>query len=377
MTEAPTGYDNLNNGFCATQVAMDTARDAFSEVDTFQDGVGPVFNETSCLGCHENPRNQAGTASQVTELRAGHFDGTNFVDHPGGSLISDRANDRSIQEHILLGYEVQAVRVTPSIAGDGYVEAIDSNTLVAIATAQPPTQRGTMVQVPVLEAPGTLRAGRFGWKNQHASLLSFAGDAYLNELGVTNRLFPTENTSNGVVVQGGPFDGKPDPAGTGEDDANDIDAFAMFTRCLKAPPRGPITPQVSAGQATFTQIGCATCHVATLTTAPAGTVINGGAFTVPLALGDKNIHPFGDFLLHDVGTGDGIVQNGGPVTRNMIRTAPLWGVGARTRFMHDGASVTITGAIQRHSNQAAAARNSFNALGAADQANVLVFIISL
>jgi CxxC motif-containing protein (DUF1111 family) len=106
-------------------------------------------------------------------------------------------------------------------------------------------------------------------------------------------------------------------------------------------------------------------------------VINGGAFTVPPAIGDKNIHPFGDYLLHDIGTGDGIVQNGGQGTRNMVRTAALWGIRVRTRLMHDGASVSVTGAIQRHANQATAAKTNFNALSATDQANVLAFISSL
>jgi hypothetical protein len=373
VVEAPAGFDNLNNGFCANQPAMDAARDAFSEIESFTDGIGPVFNNTSCISCHENPFSQAGTASQVTELRAGHFDGTNFVEHPGGSLINDRANDRSIQEHVLSGYEVQTLRMTPSIAGDAFVEAIDSATLAAIANAQPAGQRGTVIQVPVVEASGVLRVGRFGWKNQQSSLLSFAGDAYLNEIGITNRLFPTENTSNGTVVQGGAFDGKADP----EDTANDVDAFALFMRCMKTPPRGPINASVTAGETTFTQIGCATCHVATITTSPAGTVINGGTFTVPAALGDKNIHPYGDYLLHDIASGDGIVQNGGQGTRNMLRTAPLWGIGARTRFMHDGASRTVVDAIQRHGNQAAGARNSFDRLGATDAANMLAFIFSL
>ena len=376
ITEAPTGFDNLSNGNC-TQTAMDANRDTFSEVEVDDDGIGPVFNNTSCVSCHEAPRSQAGTGSQITELRAGHFNGVSFVDHPGGSLINDRANDRSIQEHILTGNEVRTLRLTLSIAGDGFVESIDSNTLAAIANAQPAGQRGTVIQVPVLEAANQVRVGRFGWKNQNSSLLSFSADAYLNEMGITNRLLQTENTSNGTVVQGGPFDGKADPAGTGEDDANDIDAFTAFMRCIKAPPRGPINAQVNAGQTTFTQIGCAVCHVATITTAPAGTVINAGALTVSTALGDKNIHPFGDFLLHDVGTGDGIVQNGGQGTRNQVRTAPLWGIGARTRFMHDGNSVTVTDAINRHGNQGATARNNFNALSATNQQNVLAFIFSL
>jgi CxxC motif-containing protein (DUF1111 family) len=108
-----------------------------------------------------------------------------------------------------------------------------------------------------------------------------------------------------------------------------------------------------------------------------GRGINGGVYTVPPAIGDKIIHPFGDYLLHDIGTGDGIVQNGGQGTRNQIRTAALWGIRVRTRFMHDGASVRITDAIQRHANQAATARSNFNALSASSQANVLAFLSSL
>ena len=288
ITEAPTGFDNKTNGFnpnnlsaTALQAAMDEARDTFSEVEAFEDGIGPTFNNTSCVSCHESPRSQAGTGSQITELRAGHFNGTSFVDHPGGSLINDRANDRSIQEHILSGNEVQTLRLTLSIAGDAFVESTDSNTFAAIAANQPAAMRGTVIQVPVAEAGGAVRVGRFGWKNQNASLLTFAGDAYVNEMGVTNRLFPTENTSNGTVVQGGPFDGKGDPTATGEDDANDLDTFTFFMRSMKAPPRGTITAQVTRGQGTFTSIGCAVCHTATITSAPAGTVINAGQFTVP------------------------------------------------------------------------------------------------
>jgi CxxC motif-containing protein (DUF1111 family) len=376
VTEAPTGFDGLTNG-TVTQAVMDEAADVFSEVEELEDGIGPTFNNTSCVSCHQSPFAAKGAGSQISELRAGHFNGISFVDHPGGSLIQDRANDRSIQEHILTGNEVSTLRLTLSIQGDGFVEAIDSNTLAAIAANQPAGQRGTLIQVAVLEAGNQVRAGRFGWKNQNSSLLSFAADAYVNEMGVTSRLISTENTSNGTNVQGGPFDGKGDPAGVGEDDANDIDVFTTFMRALKAPPRGPITAQVTAGQTTFTAIGCAVCHTATITTAPAGTVINAGAFTVPTALGDKNIHPFGDYLLHNIGTGDGIVQNGGQATRNQVRTAPLWGIGARTRFMHDGASVRVSDAIARHAGQASTARANFNALSTTSQQNVLAFIFSL
>jgi CxxC motif-containing protein (DUF1111 family) len=377
VTEAPTGFDNKTNGFVA-QTDMDSSRAAFETPEVFTDGIGPCFNNISCVSCHQSPFGATGTGSQITELRAGHFNGVTFTDHPGGSLINDRATDRAIQEHVLSGNEVQTLRLTLSIAGDGFVEAIDSNTIAAIAANQPAAQRGTVIQVPVLEAGGTLRVGRFGWKNQNSSLLSFAADAYLNEMGITNRLLDTENTSNGTVVQGDTrYDGKADPRGIGEDDTNDIDEFTEFMRAMKAPPRGPVTAQVTAGQTTFTQIGCAVCHVGTITTAPAGTMINGGILPVSTALGDKNIHPFGDFLLHDIGSGDGIVQNGGQATRTQVRTAPLWGIGARTRFMHDGNSLTVAAAIARHRVQGATAATNFANLSAANQANVLAFIFSL
>jgi CxxC motif-containing protein (DUF1111 family) len=378
LSEAPAGFDNESNGFPLQFAAtLDEAKDTFSEVELFEDGVGPVFNNTSCVSCHESPFQVAGTGSQITELRAGHFNGTTFSEHPGGSLINDRANDRSIQEHVLAGNEVRTQRITLSIMGDAYVEAIDSNMLAAVAAGQPAGQRGTFIQVAVAESGGALRGGRFGWKNQNASLTSFSGDAYVNEMGVTNRLFPTENSSNGTNVQGGPFDGKGDPTQTGEDDAGDVDVFADFMRSLKAPPRGPITAAVTRGQTQFNNAGCAVCHRATYNTVPAGTVINQGALTVSAAIGDKIIHPFGDYLLHDIGTGDGIVQNGGQGTRNMVRTAPLWGIGVRDRLMHEGNVYTVQDAIQRHGNQGAASRTAFNRLSAAAQNDLVAFVLSL
>ena len=371
LTEAPTGYDGLTNGF-ASQADMDTARAIFEEVETIADGLGPVYNAQSCRECHQNP--VTGAASQIGEFRAGHFNGVTFVDHPGGSLINDRAIDASIQERIAAGNEVRTFRITTQILGDGFVESIDSNTLFAIANAQPAGQRGQLIQVPVSEAPGNNRAGRFGWKNQQASLLSFAADAYLNEMGITSPLQPTENTSNGNSTAA--FDTVADP----EDDGTDLGAFALFMRSTKAPPRDAVlaaTDAAQRGEALFTSLGCATCHVPSINTAPAGTVINGGAFTVPAALGDKTIHPYSDFLLHNVGTGDGIVQNGGQATRNRLRTPPLWGLRARPRLMHDGATVSRTDSINRHGGQAADARASFDALSSADQSSVITFLNSL
>jgi CxxC motif-containing protein (DUF1111 family) len=374
-TEAPTGFDDLTNGF-TTQVELDADRDIFAEQESKDEGLGPVYNAQSCGECHQNPI--TGGISQITELRAGHFNGFNFVDHPGGSLINDRAINANFQERVLGGNEVRTFRTSLNTLGDGFVECIDSNTLVAIANGQPSAQRGTFIQVPVLEANNAVRGGRFGWKNQHASLVSFSADAYLNEMGITSPLQPTDNNSNGNNVVNGTAvnDGVADP----EDEGEDVEAFARFMRATKAPPRDPVlaaTSDAAAGSNLFNSVGCAICHVRNITTAPPGTVINQGAFTVPPALGNKIIHPFSDFLLHNVGTGDGIVQNGGQGTRNMVRTAPLWGMRSRDRLMHDGNTVNRNEAILRHGGQATSVINNYQALSTNQKNQLITFLNSL
>jgi CxxC motif-containing protein (DUF1111 family) len=372
LSEAVASFDGTN-GFLASNGVdgpFEVARGVFEEHDVIDDGLGPVYNAQGCIECHQNPVTGAG--AQTMELRAGHFDGVNFIPQAGDSLVNDRTINAGFQERVLTGNEVRTFRIALSIMGDGYVEAIDSNTLNNLALAQPAAQRGTFQQVPVLEAPGNVRGSRFGVKNQHASLLSFAADAYVNEIGITNALIPTENASNGRSVAS--IDTVADP----EDTGNDIQAFADFMRSLPAPPRGPITAAVTRGQTNFNAAGCNVCHTPTINTAPVGSVINGGAFTVPAALGDKTIHPFGDFLLHNIGTGDGIVQNGPQTTRLQVRTMPLWGISVRNRMMHDGLSVTVTDAITRHAGQALAAKNFFtNTLSAAQQADLIAFVVSL
>jgi CxxC motif-containing protein (DUF1111 family) len=160
----------------------------------------------------------------------------------------------------------------------------------------------------------------------------------------------------------------------------DVELFALFMRSTKAPPRDPVRSASAAAQAgsnLFNAIGCGTCHTRTIVTASPGTLINGGAMRVSNALGNKIIHPFSDFLLHDVGTGDGIVQNGPTSTRNKIRTPPLWGLRARGRFMHDNLTFDLASAIGRHGNQGAASRTAFNSLSTSDKNRVIAFLLSL
>ena len=348
----------------------------FEERETPDDGLGPVYNDVGCVSCHQNP--ETGGISQIRELRAGHVSNGVFVNPPGGqSLIQLRAVAAAIQERLDNAplENVRAFRTTLNTIGDGFIECVANSTITAIRDAQPASMRGTIINVPVVEAGGALRIGRFGWKNQHASLQSFSGDAYLNEMGITNPFDGNggtrENNSLGQPVGG--FDIAADP----EDDGADVEAFANFMRATRAPGRGPITAAVTRGDVLFRQIDCDVCHTPSIVTAPAGTLINGGAFRVPAVLGDERIRLFSDLLLHDIGTGDGIVQNGGEGTRNMVRTPPLWGVRTRPELMHDGLSLTFNEAIQRHAGQATASRNAFNALTSAEKADLIAFLKSL
>lgn len=377
-TEAPAGFDGQTNGF-VPQIQHDLDRDTFNAQESIADGLGPVYNAQSCGECHQSP--VAGGLSQITELRAGRMQGHTFVPAPGGSLINDRAIDARIQEHVPDGYEVQTFRTSLNTLGDGFVEAIGDSTLISIANQQAVLTNkiaGQVIMVPVSEAPGQQRVGRFGWKNQHGSLISFSADAYLNEMGITSPLQPVENTSNGNSVAA--FDTVPDPEDTGGLFGKDVEAFAEFMRATKVPPRDTAraaTLDAQIGSTLFDRVGCNICHVRDIVTAPAGTPINGGTFVVPAALGDKVIHPFGDFLLHDVDTGDGIVQNGGDSTRNKMRTAPLWGVRTRSRLMHDGASMTFREAILRHGGEAEHVTARFRALSKKEEQQLIAFLFSL
>jgi CxxC motif-containing protein (DUF1111 family) len=412
-TEAPTTdmdakTDDLFNGFgvkgtpiveCVNTPVAPTARGngrfednkaIFSDIETIEDGVGPTYNAVACVECHQSI--DGGGVSQEMEFRAGHISNGAFVDAAGGQLIHARATDSDIVEHISTAETVKAFRITTSTIGDGFVEAIANDTLQNNVAAQPLAQRGTLTAVPVTEAGNALRIGRFGWKAQQASLLSFAGDAYLNEMGITNPFDgfggrsssaadagTHENpasTAEGVINV--TFPSAFDPVADPEDDGDDVLAFADFMAATRAPGRqNPIPAAAAAGDSLFTSVGCAVCHTRTFTTAAAGTLINGGAFTVPAALGSKIIHPFSDFALHNIGTGDGIVQNAGQGSANQMRTAPLWGIRARNRFMHEGLNVTIFDTIQLHAGQGTTARNNFNALTVTQQNNLIAFVLSL
>lgn len=366
--EAPAGFDDETNGYIS-QKSYDDFRETFNEVEEVEDGLGPVFNDKGCGNCHNVP--VAGGSSDTLETRAGKLVDGVFVDHPGGSLVHDQAISRDIVERLQPG-EDRTFRSSLNVLGDGFVEAIADQTIIDIYNGQPSDVRGMLIYVPVLEASGKSRVARFGWKNQHASLESFAADAYLNEMGITSPLQRFENTSDGRDVS--KYDTVPDP----EDDGKDIQQFVDFMRATKVPPRGTIAAaDDKAGQAIFEKIGCASCHVPTIVTASVGTSINGDTYSVPPALGNKVIHPYSDFLLHDIGTGDPIVQNGGQGTYDKVRTPPLWGLRTRNLLLHDGKSKTISDAIRRHDGQATKAYSAYQSLSPQEREQLLTFLESL
>jgi len=413
LPEAPTGFDNKSNGLVddATHAA-DQAK--FEETEAISEGLGPLYNAQSCRECHQNPT--SGGSSQVNELRVGHRGADGKFQNPeipiargaeiikGRTLVNDRAicpngafPSTEIQERVPDTENIHTFRVSLNLLGDGFVEAVPDQTFVDLAKEQCRKNHkkicGQVLYVPVLEAPGQTAVGRFGWKNQQASLLSFSADAYLNEMGVTSRLQPDEvtnlcNTANEPSDQPGP------------DGLSDIDRFARFMRASEAPARDSQvaqTPKARLGAELFDKVGCDICHVQTLTTAPVGTKVNGGAFTVPPALGDKQFHPYGDFLLHNVGTGDGFVvpmlEHYGKKmyqiswrnlsipeyhnAANKIRTAPLWGVRLHSRLMHDGASITLIDAILRHGGESAHVTKKFKRLKSSEKEALLEFLRSL
>jgi CxxC motif-containing protein (DUF1111 family) len=419
-TEAPTGFDTLTNDpNFVSQATHDADRDTFQEVDEAAGGLGPVYNAQSCAACHQNP--VTGGISQISELRAGHNDGAgNFVPatvtiNDGGGLVGVTIANRSLinqratcpgvvtdvvthaivynhpneqaQERVPGAETVRARRMTTNVLGLGFVECISNTTLQNIPNGQPVGMKGQTTAVPVAEANGALRIGRFGWKSQDASLLTFSSGAYLNEMGITNRFNLAEVTTLcDDVSDTTPCEDNPSIR-CGEDPENDIDAFARFMRASKAPSRDArlaATASAQAGASLFNQIGCNICHITSLTTALPGTIINGGAFVVPNALGNKIIHPYSDFLLHDVGTGDGIAQVINPNTgqldqtmKNKMRTAPLWGMRTRNELMHDGLNYTRNEAILRHANEANGVINSYRNLSTTQKNQLIDFLNSL
>ena len=343
----------------------------FLEVEEAEEGLGPAFNGTSCAGCHSVPA--LGGVAPVTTVRAGirQEDGSfRDIDPARGSLFQlFSIPTHGCQSVIPPEANVIARRVPIPLFGAGLVEAIPDQTLLALEDPLDLDRDGVSGRAAIVIdlATGDRRVGRFGWKAQIASLLVFSGDAYRNEMGITNDLFPAELTFELSEAQLKACDAIPDPEdfaepGTGR---RGIDNFESFMKFLAPISRGPITDQVAVGQQVFAAIGCTSCHMPALQTDRSSN-----------PLFDRRLVPlYSDLLLHDVGTGDGIQQ--GAATPDEIRTPALWGLRFRRPLLHDGSAATIAEAVERHRREAQLATEGFNGLASSDHQALMAFLNSL
>jgi CxxC motif-containing protein (DUF1111 family) len=345
--------------------------DDFLEVETAEEGLGPAFNATSCAICHSVPA--IGGTSLISEVRAGRRG-------PRGEFIALYEDGESLfhlfsvpshacQPVIPPDATIIARRVPIPVFGAGLVEAIPDETLLALEDPVDRNRDGVSGRAAIVvdRATGQRRVGRFGWKAQHATLLAFSADAYRNEMGITNDLFPHEGGAGVSEDRMRRCDPRPEP-----EDVRDprtgrrgIDNFASFMKFLSPLGRGPIDEAARSGEQVFGAIGCTSCHTPSLTTGPSSN-----------PLFDKRVVPlFSDLLLHDIGTGDGIEQASGAADE--IRTPALWGLRFRRPLLHDGSAAGIEEAIRRHAGEAELARRGFEQANISDRAALIAFLKSL
>lgn len=345
------------------------ARAEFNEDKDAAGGLGPIFNDVSCLRCHSVPVAGGSNPRPVTlfgKTTNGAFDPLTAL---GGLVRQEHALGA---EHGLSPFQREFVpaqaaivrqRRTTPLFGLGFVDATPDATFIALAAQQAERNPATAGRVAFVTnfAAGTSTVGKFGWKAQVPTLFQFAGDAFLNEMGITSPEFPNENCANGNCN-----DLARNPAPGLNDTGDGVRRLTDFMLMLGAPSRGLITADVTAGEQVFRQLGCHECHVPSLTTGPH-----------PMAaLSNKIYSPYSDFLLHDMGAlGDGIVQ--GDASGREFRTAPLWGLRAQTTFLHDGRANNVNDAITAHDGQARRSREAYQALDAQARARLMAFLNSL
>jgi len=367
---SPPAGDALAGLTAAQRTLFTDGQTDFKEEETVSDGLGPVFNERSCAACHSVPATGGGSRRTVTRFSTR----TNGVYDPmtalGGSLRQDHAigladgSPHTFRPEIVpqLATIVVRRRTTP-LFGLGFVDATPDADFIALAAAQASRGDGIIGRVNMVDniRAGMKTAGKFGWKAQVPSLFQFSGDAYLNEMGITTSDFPNENCPQGNCAE---LSFNPMP-GINDDGSGPL-TLTNFMTLLAAPPRAAQNRDTDDGEATFDQIGCTACHVATLHT---------GSSPIA-ALDRKAYHPYSDFLIHDMGTLGDDLEMGGAAGKEM-RTAPLWGLRFITTYLHDGRANTLDQAILAHDGEARPARDRFANLNAAVKAKLMAFLDSL
>jgi CxxC motif-containing protein (DUF1111 family) len=353
--------------------AWNNALNIFREVDDVAKGLGPRFNLDSCAGCHANPAIGGSSPAVNPQLAAAVSHGaTNqippFIQSTGPIRVvrfrqgangqpdggvhdlfvitgrTDAPSGCSITQPDFSNTNNLTFRIPTPVFGAGLIEAITDSTLRAnlAATATQRQALGIRGSFNTSGNDGTIT--RYGWKAQNKSLLMFSGEAYNVEMGVTNELFPQEREENSACATNAlPEDGANAVQGPtqGPPQAPDIENFSIFMRLLAPPQPAPANQSINNGRALFTSTGCALCHTPTLQSGNSAIA----------ALKNQPVNLYSDIALHNMGQGlaDGITQ--GQANGGEWRTAPLWGLGARIFFLHDGRATDLLQAIAQHDSQ--------------------------
>jgi CxxC motif-containing protein (DUF1111 family) len=393
-------------------------------------GLGPRFNSNQCLSCHSQPAPGGTSPAQNPLIAVATLNGARNavpwfiapngpVREPRFKRNADGTNDGGVHDLFVItgrsdaaGCNISQPGFTPAgnplsgrggnpniifriptpVFGAGLIEAIPDSAILANVK----TDASLKAQLGISGHPNAHLSGnanhsandgtitRFGWKAQNKSLLMFAGEAYNVEMGVTNQLFPQERDETaGCVFNATPEDTvnfTPPAASTSHANTavlSDIEAFADFMRMLAPPTPAPDTPSSVNGRSIFAKIGCVHCHTPSFTT---GKIASGSATSPSAALSNQTVNLFSDLLVHHMGTGlaDGITQGGaGP---DEFRTAPLWGVGQRVFFLHDGRTSNLVEAIEAHRSKGSEATrviDRFQSLPVPQRQDIINFLRSL
>jgi CxxC motif-containing protein (DUF1111 family) len=400
-------------GLTGDQQVMFTAGLAdFSEEEAVADGVGPRFNFVSCAGCHAQPA-IGGTSPAVNPLfRVNDPGDLKFVNNTLPSFITrngpvrearfqyygNGSRDGGVHALFVISghpdatgcnirqedFETQVrnrnviFRIPTPVFGAGLIESIADRTILANLSASSSIKNSFGISGRANRNGNDGRIARFGWKAQNPSLLVFSAEAYNVEMGITNEGFPIERDETPSCQ----FAGVPNDTTPSVSQISDITNFADFQRFL-APPmpvasfNGASSSSVSRGRQQFVNLGCALCHTPQLQTNPAATV---------RALANKTAALYSDLGLHQMGPGlaDDILQGG--ALGDEFRTAPLWGLGKRVFFLHDGRTNDLDTAIKAHQSggnqqfgpsEANRVIDNYNRLSEADQQDLLNFLRSL
>jgi len=434
MRDGPPGTGAPLTGLTADETAFfQDGQARFAEVEVVtkgsNNGLGPRFNSNQCLSCHSQPAGGGSSPAKNPLLAVAHLNGaTNAVPWfivENGPVREARfkkssgAADGEVHDIFVITGRTDApgcniaqfdflpagnpltgqggnsniiFRIPTPVFGAGLIEAIPDSAILANMQANVSEKKALGISghanahlsgnVNLSGNDGTIT--RFGWKAQNKSLLMFAGEAYNVEMGISNQLFPQERDETpGCQFFPSPndtlnFTTTPTTSASNPAVISDIESFANFMRMLAPPAPAPATPSSEKGRETFARIGCVHCHTPSFTT---GKMIASGSSTSPsAALSNQTANLFSDLLVHHMGKGlaDGITQGGaGP---DEFRTAPLWGVGQRVFFLHDGRTSNLVEAIkdhQSHGSEANRVIEHFDRLSTQEQQEIIDFLRSL